>query len=113
MRITIEWTKEELEGMIREKLRQAHFQPADQEDSIQWKTKPQLHVVIQAEQSAGPLPAGIPQVDLRTVDPGLVPPGFTPPDIEDPLEAAARARPLFPTESRNDPRGDNDDESLR
>ena len=113
MRITIEWTKEELEKMIREKLLQAHFQPVDQEDSIQWKTKPQLHVVIQAEQAESPLPPGVPAIDLKTVDPSLVPPGFVPPEPEDPLEAAARARTLYPTETREDPRGGNDDDSLR
>ncbi len=115
MRITIEWTKEELEEMICEKLRQAHFQPVNQEGevSILWKTKPKLHVVIQAERLAGPLSASASSVDLRTVDPSLVPPEFSPPEMEDPLEAAARTRLLRPNESREDPRGDNDDEDLR
>ena len=117
MKITIEWTKEELEKMIREKLQQAAFRPvADDPEAIQWKTKPALHVVIQAEQIEGTQPP-IEEVSLSQEDATLVPVSAVPNDpaeeLPDPLEEAARARLLSPNESYKDPRGDNEDDSLR
>jgi len=125
MKVTIEWSKEELETMIREKLEIAGFEPADDE-AIQWKTRPALHIVIQANPCAT---VGNPAEPVHTHNaPRLIdgfhgdgklpahmfPEGAALDELtaaaaaEDPLARVASLRPMHPGESNGDPR-DNDD----
>lgn len=123
MRVTIEWSKEELEEMIREKLESAGFEPRDEENALQWKTKPKLHVVIQARQVEAPSQArspstltagaGAPTAEEGYQGSGRLPGDMFPPGTElDALqEAAGRVqRARLPGEKTYDPRGDDDDE---
>lgn len=120
MKLRVEMTKEELEGMLKERLAQSGFGLAN-EESIQWKMKPTLHVVIEAVPVAKPAPTqteptrAATQPTTRKVDPSLLPAGMDPGMIDeltgDALaDAADPKKRLMPGESFNDPREDAPDE---
>lgn len=128
MKMTIEWSKEELEEMIREKLAEAGFEP-EEEGGIKWKTRPELHIVIQARvnpelakaaQSESVPPQRAPEPGDGFHGDGKLPADMFPDgaDVEGLAAAAAEEdelarqmaslRPMHPGETKGDPRGDND-----
>jgi hypothetical protein len=123
MKLRVEMTKEELEEMLKEKLSMSGFGLAD-EDSIQWKTKPTLHVVIEAVPVAKPattagskaLPVHAPtKPTTRKVDPNLLPAGMDQTMVDELTDdaladAADPKKRLMPGESFADPREDAPDD---
>ena len=118
MKMTIEWSKEELEEMICERLGEAGFEPID-EKSIQWKTKPELHIIIHAKASLALLqspalaapPRGAPTPAEGFQGDGRLPAEMFPPGADlDALQAAAETEATLAGETRGDPRGSNEDE---
>lgn len=128
MKMTIEWSKEELEEMIREKLAESGFEP-EEEGGIKWKTRPELHIVIQARvnpellqvaQSESAPRRKAPEPEDGFKGDGKLPAHLFPHGAAlDELEAAAAEedelarqtaslRPMHPGETKGDPRGDND-----
>lgn len=122
MKLRVEMTKEELEEMLKEKLAKSGFGLAS-EDSIQWKTKPALHVVIEATPVESPATvaptkqfARAPtRPSTRPVDSSLLPAGMDQSMIDeltdDALAGAADPKKrLLPGETFRDPREDVPDE---
>lgn len=126
MKVTIEWSKEELEKMIRERLAEAGFAPTD-ENAIHWKNKPKFHIVVEAvavpiteKPPASVLPRGAPRPSEGFQGDGKLPANMFPEGAsldalqeaaaeEDTLAAAANAQVVLrPGETKGDPRGENE-----